>query len=432
MLRNACPTYLVVLLGIISLASAQSITENQLDVSFSYGSNQLLPSLIKNSSLEFDRDKLFSDIWVQGEFKISEKLSYKGSLQVTDQPHELIGTNYSRPDYPLSTARVQRSVLNYSSGNLTAKFGRDDMLSGDMRPVIFRPPSGGDGFSWNFKINDMSFKHVFQVLPAESSSNQVFRRSVSYHHLTKTISSHTFGAGEYFILTGEQIGFDLKRLNPFLPYVVNSHDSAADNFSGFSGDSDNSLIKLFWEWHNNTSTIAVNLYVDEFQIDAVDREVLSDAMLLSLSGASEVDIFNQRSLINLGFSKMNPNFGQHPGPFTTTTIGAFPLFEYSPGMQSLYFFETQLRSDCDLQISISGFTENWVPIMQLSPGQMNLRAELKKLKSYTDSRLSVEASYKFTKVPMRLVGRAWIGTHDENSNGVKVGLHLNWGNLAKL
>jgi hypothetical protein len=428
MLRNACPIYLVVHLGIISLASAQSIPKNQLDVSFSYGSNQLLPSLVTNSSLEFDRDKLFSDIWVQGEFKISETLSYKGSLQVTDQPHELIGTNYSRPDYPLSTARVQRSVLNYNSGNLTVKFGRDDMLSGDMRPAIFCPPSGGDGFSWNFKINDMSFKHVFQVLPAESSSNQVFRRSISYHHLTKTISSHRFGAGEYFILTGEQIGFDLKRLNPFLPYVVNSHDSAADNFNGFSGDSDNSLIKLFWRWHNNSSTIAVNLYVDEFQIDAVDREVFSDAMLLSISGIHELEIFDQPSIINYGVSMMNPNFGQHPGPFTTTTIGVFPLFEYSPGMRSLYFFETQFRSDRGLQISISGFTENWVPIMQLSPDQMNLREDLDALEMNSDSRMSVGAQYRFENFPLSIAGVGWVGTHDEYRSGIKVEAKYAWGN----
>ena len=411
---------------------AEDPNDHYLDISYSYGSNQLLPSLLTNSDLVFDRDQLFSDLWIQGGFKISDKLSFEGGLQLTDQPHELIGTKFSRPDYPLSTGRFQRSVVKYKSESLTIMVGRADMLSGELRPDLFSLPATGDGFSWQYGWKDWGFKHVFQVLPAETDENQVFRRSVSYHHLSKKINDHTFGVGEYFILSGKQIGFDLKRLNPFLPYSLNSHDSEADYFSGFSGDSDNSLIKFFWEWRKKSSKIALNLYIDEFQIDAVDRDVFRDAMLLSFSGVIDRVVLNQQSSFTYGFSIANPNFGQHPGPFTTTTIGAFPLFEYTPGMQSIYFFEAQLFTERRYQLSLSGYSEKWLNITHLSPEQMNLRVELDKLEVITDSRVSIQAQYKFESIPLNLHGGGWVGTDDENSSGVKIDLQLNWKNSSKL
>ena len=83
--------------------------------------------------------------------------------------------------------------------------------------------------------------------------------------------------------------------SPFLPYSVNSHDSEADLFSDFRGDSDNSLIKFFWERRTASLIIGLNLYIDEFQIDAYDREVYNDAMLLSFYGASEVTVLKQQT-----------------------------------------------------------------------------------------------------------------------------------------
>jgi hypothetical protein len=430
--RILCSITFLLQLGAFSSAIAQEDAGYQLEVSYSYGTNQLFPSLIANSNLAFDRANQFSDIWVKGGFKISEQLSYQVALEVTDQPHELILTKYSRPDYPLTTGRIQRSVVKYESSNLTVRVGRDDMLSNKLRPSIFYLPAGGDGFVWYYQLNDWGFKHVFQVLPAETFGNQVFRRSVSYHHLTKNINNHTFGAGEYFILSGNQISFDLKRLNPFLPYIVNSHDSEADNFSGFYGDTDNSLVKLFWERRGESSTVGLNLYIDEFQIDAVDREVYSDAILLSFYGATEVTVFNQQSSINYGLSWSNPNFGQHPGPFTTTSIGIFPLFEYTPGMQSLYFLEANFFTDRRYQFSLSGFTEKWLNIAQLSPQQMNLRDELDELDVHTDSRVSIRAQYRFKDMPVKLGGTGWFGTDGENNSGAEISLQLNWGNSPKL
>jgi len=392
------------------MAIAQMEEDYYLDASFSYGMNQLLPSLETNSKLEIDREKLYSDIWFTGGFQISENVSFSGALELTDQPHDLIGTKFSRPDYPLSTGRFQQSVVSYTTQKLLIKIGRDDMLSSELRPYIFTYPIFADGIGWNYSWQSWNFEHVFQILPAESHSNQIFRRSVSYHHLSKTIQHLTMGVGEYFILAGESIQLDLKRLNPFLPYSLNSHDSVADFYPGFSADSDNSLIKLFLNWGKQSNKVSINLYIDEFQIDALDREVYSDAILLSLSVENEINAFGQRSLLNWGFSAANPNFGQHPGPFTTTTFTSFPLFEYTPGMKNLAYFECRTLMKKGWKVLIAGHNERWVNISQLAPALMNSRAELNALKVNSDSRLTLGLEYKLKNYPVYLGISGWSGS----------------------
>ena len=402
--------YLVFHVGIFSTAIAQMEEDYYLDASYSYGMNQLLPSIKTNSRLEYDKENLYSDIWLRGGFQISEHISFSGALELTDQPHELIGTKFSRPDYPLSTGRFQQSVVSYTTEKLTIKLGRDDMLSSDLRPYIFAYPIFADGVRWDYSWRGWNFEHVYQTLPAERHSDQVFRRSVSYHHLSKTFNRLTIGAGEYFILAGENIGLDLKRFNPFLPYSLNSHDSEADYYPGFTGDSDNSLIKLFLNWRKQSNKVSINLYIDEFQIDAVDREVFSDAILLSLSAENEIITFGQRTLLNWGFSTANPNFGQHPGPFTNTTIGMYPIFEYTPGMMNLAYFESMTLMSKGWKILIAGYSERWVDMSQLAPALMNSRTELNGLKVHSDSRLTLGLKYKLKNYPVNFGIEGWSGS----------------------
>lgn len=396
--------------SIVSTLNAQTGSDFQLNVSYSYGNIQLLPSLVNNSQLEYDNDKMYSDIWIKGDFQISDKIAFSGALELTDQSHDLIGTKFSRPDYPLSTGRFQQSVVTYIGKNLTIKIGRDDMVSSELRPQVFTFPLFADGIRWNYSWQGWEFEHVYQTLPAERHSDQIYRRSVSYHHLGKTINGLTFGAGEYFILTGESAQFDLKRLNPFLPYSLNSHDSEEDYFSGFSGDSDNSLIKLFLSWQKNSNKVRINLYIDEFQIDGVDRDVYSDAMLLSLSAENETKLFNKWISSNWGFSIANPNFGQHPGPFTTTTSANFPLFEYSPGMTHLIFLNTTVALNQRFEGFLGGYSERWVDISQIPPALRNSRNKLEELKINSDSRVSVGLKYKMGKLPINFRATGWSGS----------------------
>ncbi|MCF7809172.1 MAG: hypothetical protein K9N38_11695 [Candidatus Marinimicrobia bacterium] len=414
----------VVLQYCIALSTyAQNNPGYNLSVHYSYGNSQLLPSLTSQSFPDVDTDEKYSDVWIDYGFDIFENLSFEGALELTDQPHELIATKFSRPDFPLSTGRFQRSVLKYSNDPFTVSFGRDDFLTDEGHTQPFKYPTFGDGFSWDFQWRKWTFKHVFEVMPAEEANGMVFRRSVSYHHLAREFGNYSIGAGEFFILTGEQIGFDLKRLNPFLPYLLNSHDSEGNIYSGFSGDADNAIIKGFFRWSNQTSSASINVYIDEFQIDGYDREVYSDAILISLSGSTQKKIIGIENQLRIGFSVSNPNFGQHPGPSTTMTLAGFPLVEYVPGMKNLAYFDNTMIITKHFKLNVGMFTERWVPITTLSPSKMNERTSLESLEDYSDSRLLLGLGYSFSQTPLALGATGWIGSGELSNSGLKIELN---------
>lgn len=411
------------------LLNGQSEVDHYLSVEYSYGKSQHLPSLVTNNFNDFELNKNYSDLWIQGGFQISEKLSYRGSLQLTDKPHALIATKFSRPDFLLSTGRFQQSVVNFSSGNFKTSIGRDNMLSEEgITLSMFDYPRSGDGFSWSYAWNAWTFKHVFQVLPAEEANGVVFRRSVSYHHLARNVGNFSFGVGEYFILTGEDIGFDLKRLNPFLPYSLNSHDSEGNYYSGFSGDADNAVIKAFLNWKHKNSTATVSVYIDEFHIDGYDREVYNDAILLSLSGATQQKIYGVENNLKIGFSISNPNFGQHPGPFTSLTFARYPLLGYLPGMKQLLYVEDTALFTKSLTASLGGIAERWVPISMIAPPKMNDRTQLDSLVEYSDYRITLGINYAVNQTPFRMEVCGWLGSDERSSSGSLISLYYLLGN----
>ena len=423
----------IIRLSVLAVILTGTIWSNQksiFSISYVYGPRPPLPSLIANSQLEY-YNKTYSDLWVEGAFQVSEKVTYEGALELTDQPHEFILTKYSRPDYPLSTGRVQKSVVRYISEEFLISMGRDDMISGRLRPSVFQYPLYADGFDWNYTWDKWSFRHIFQVLPAEKQDDLVFRRSLSYHHLTRSISGFTLGVGEYLILSGNQIGMDLKRLNPFLPFALNSHDSEADYYPGYIWDSDNSIIKFFVDWSSKTSKVSMCIYIDEFQIDDYDREVKNDAMLLSFSAENNIETLGSKNCLKWGFSVSNPNFGQHGGPFTTATIGAYPFLEHSPGIKSLTFFEAILLSEKAIQLSIGGYSERWVNISEISPDRMNLHVELNQLSIYSDSRFSIAVHYASKKWPLSLGLKGWLGSESKVSSGAQLNFQYTSGKPLK-
>jgi len=379
------------------------------DIQYTYGNLHFLPSILANSPLQIDSKDPYSDLWLIGHLQFNENLSYAISVQATNMPHQLINTMYSRPDYPISTGRVQKSVVHYTSGNFNLSAGREDFLTAGYRPEVLRYPIAADGFRWEYQWHDWRFQHVHQVLPAETANGVVFRRSLSYHHLSKQFGNLNFKLGEFLILTGETLGFDLKRFNPLLPFIINSHDSEADIYPGFNGDSDNALIKFGLDWKKPQRIYALNFYVDEFQIDPEDREVANDALLLVLSAQNQLEFMNRILDLKYGASFSNPNFGQHPGPFTTTTIGFYPMFEYTPGMKHLYWLDGEYEVSKNLVIFAGAHTVDWVQITQLAPSQMNLISELEQLEDNTGSEFTLGLNYKFSKLPLGIGILTWFG-----------------------
>jgi len=337
----------------------------------------------------------------------------------------MIGTKFSRPDFILSTGRFQESYISYDGKSFSASFGRANFFDENFRPAIFAQPVNGDGFSWKYASRGFAFKHVLESLPAEKSEDVVFRRLFSYHHLEYQFGRMAIGAGEYFILTGNNIGLEFKRLNPFLPFSLNSHDSQSDNYPGYTGDSDNALIKLFLNWSTRTSSLYLNLYIDEFQMDAADREYNNDAILLNLN---VVKVFESFAGFNLPWSLestlslANPNFGQHPGPFTTTTSAHYPLFEYSPGQKRLFYIKSDILLNDRSRVSISFHKEQWVNIASLSPELRNQKTALQGLTDQQDSRIVAGYQFELEALHAAIELQAWWTSIVEEHMGANVSL----------
>ena len=90
-------------------------TKYTLKVGYSFGKEYLLPSLRSNSNLDYDKEKNYSNIQINLKTKLTQNISYSGILELSDKPHELIGTKYSRPDFLITTGRFQESKIEYQS-----------------------------------------------------------------------------------------------------------------------------------------------------------------------------------------------------------------------------------------------------------------------------------------------------------------------------
>jgi hypothetical protein len=399
---------------------------NSISISYSYGSHFLLPSLVNNIQTNFERESHYSDLWVSWSKVISDRVEYSGSLELADLPQEVVGTNYSRSDYLLNTGRFQKGEIKYTGDNLVLRIGRSYFFDENKRPEIFNMPTSGDGFSWTYNFNSWQFKHVMETLRAERSDGLNFRRLLNYHHLRFNYGRISFGVAEYFILTGTNISLDFKRLNPFVPYSGNSHDSLDDWYSGYDGDADNSLINFFSTWNAGEISVNLNLYVDELQIDSWDRDIHNDAILFNFSGSftpnNQWHGYRSNFLTTISFS--NPNFGEHPGPFTTATSGIFPLHETSVGLKELYYGNISITNETH-QIGVAYHWEKWVNIKSLSPGDRNLKRLLSTLENQTDS--TVKLFFRYTGFKKSILGfELWNTKHFNSSIGINFQLMYNY------
>jgi hypothetical protein len=397
---------------------------------YSYGNHYLLPSLEYNSSFIYANSESYTDIWARMRHSLSENIYYSGSVELTNLHHTLIGTKYSRPDYALSTGRFQESQIQVNGNSYHVQIGRTNFFNSAFTSNILSKPISGDGIAWSFSHNSWSFKHVIATLPSEKFGEVVYRRLINYHHIQREWGLVNFGLGEYFLLTGTSLGIDFKRLNPFIPYARNSHDSYENTYAGFDGDSDNSLIRVFLTWANLASSIRFNLYIDELQIDSKDRDRLNDAILLHLGFVRK---FDSQSFLCIpwsfeaSLSLCDPNFGQHPGPFTTATSAGYPLFEHSPGMTSMIHVNAKLNLNEVNQLSVEIFREKWVAISSLSPLDRNMRSALIQLDVMEDSRLALDYVFKLKGIHTSVRLTSWYVIGENNIIGGKLSLFHNIG-----
>jgi len=206
---------------------------------------------------------------------------------------------------------------------------------------------------------------------------------------------------------------------------LNSHDSQADYYPGYTGDADNSLIKLFLNWKTRTSSLYLNLYVDEFQMDARDRVSNNDAILLNLNVEKVFESFAGFQLpwsLEGTLSMANPNFGQHPGPFTSATSADYPLFEYSPGQKRLFYVKSDLFLNDRSRVSISFHKEQWVNIASLPQELRNQKTSLQGLTDQQNSRMVAGYQFEIEALHVAIELQAWWTSVTEDNMGANVSL----------
>lgn len=151
----------------------------------------------------------------------------------------------------------------------------------------------------------------------------------------------------------------------------------------------------------------------------------NDAILLNVTGLKKFGSlagFHLPWTVASTISLANPNFGQHPGPFTSTTSGSFPLFEYSPGMLSLFYTKLDLQPSIRSQISISYHNERWVDIASLSPEHRNQKTALQSLSVRHDSRVVGSYHYKIEVLHTAVMLQSWWTSVTDANMGVNLSL----------
>jgi hypothetical protein len=401
------------------------VPELRISTKFLFGNVVLLPSLEANTELDYENDQRYYNIYTNYFATINEYLSYSGALELTNQPHKFIGTNFSRSDFVLSTGRFQESRINIMTRSLSIIAGRADFFSENFRSDVFTTPINGDGLSWQYRQGRWDFKHVLESLPAEKSGDMIFRRLLTYHHLQFHLSGSSFGVAEYLILSGDKIGMDFKRLNPFIPYTLNSHDSYENYYEGYRGDADNSIIKIFFNWSGDKSIATLNFYVDEFHMDSWSRADFNDALLLNTAyeyRSKSLAMINIPATLEVAISVASPNFGDHPGPFTSAASGNYSLFESAPGLKSLYFLKSNLECNSTTFFSLSYHYENWVKINSIQPGDRNRKAVLENLIGMTDSRTTFSLEHHIASIQANIQVSGWFTSNPNAKYGWNVSL----------
>ncbi len=86
---------------------------------------------------------------------------------------------------------------------------------------------------------------------------------------------------------------------------------------------------------------------------------------------NSIFVLNKPGLVSGSISVANPNFGDHPGPFTSATSAGFPLFEHSPGMESMIFLRAEIYPSLKDLVRVSFHSERWLAITSIAPEDRN-------------------------------------------------------------
>ncbi len=114
----------------------------------------------------------------------------------------------------------------------------------------------------------------------------------------------------------------------------------------------------------------------------------------------------------------NPNFGDHPGPFTRANSAGYPLMQFSPGLVGLGYCKWSHSFTKSTYISFSYAKEYWKNISPIPPEFRNRIDVLDALPLLDDELFHLSYELNVTQLKAKFMVEVWASINDENSNGI--------------
>jgi hypothetical protein len=233
------------------------------------------------------------------DFAASKSLTYSPSVQtwVQFRPHlrafirvrgvndtegiqAFSGNNTGRDRASFAAAEADYMYLEYTTSVLNARFGRmrHGWSLGPTSSLLLNPVGPSyDGLSADIGYRNFRLHFFSSFLESEASSDTSFmtHRYLSGHYLTFTASRLQLAVGETILYAGKNRPMDIVYAIPLMTYVEADYNGRF-NHPGMETDNAFLYITGRYRFGNNISLYG-SFVVDEFQIDAPDREKYPDA-----------------------------------------------------------------------------------------------------------------------------------------------------------
>ena len=190
------------------------------------------------------------------------------------------GQDTGRHRGPFAAAETDYMYLEYSSPVMNARFGR--MRHGwSLEPSssLLLNPAGPsyDGLSADIGYRNFRLHFFSSFLESEASPDTSFmtHRYLSGHYLTFTARRLQLAIGETIVYAGKDRPMDIVYAIPLMTYIETAYNG---RFNHVGMQTDNTFLFLSGRYRfANNLALYGSFLVDEFQIDAPDREKLPDA-----------------------------------------------------------------------------------------------------------------------------------------------------------
>ncbi len=268
--------------------------------------------------------------WVEGGIDYALRKDLAVEFWLTGTSHEqgefLLGTHTTRGGW---TGRVQHGLIQYHRPGLLIELGRRNLTTG-LNTI--------SELGWSrqvpavdmirYQLSTQKPKLSLDVICGQLSDidNPLMDRWYVSHRVVWRQASNprnmiTFG--DHAIFAGEGRGLELQFLSPFVPSFLENFEgySEADNQQTIDGD--NSSLFLAWSWwipSGFSSSIRSygEVLIDEFQLDAEDREMLDNVYGLTLGiETSMLPLWGKATSIQLEASALSPWIYVHRGAGTS-------------------------------------------------------------------------------------------------------------------